>query len=81
MQLERPKTYVKPKPSGPDEIWCIVLSTATGREITKAKGRKTHKYRADAAAKVNVLRRVKKTLGRRWNANEFRLVYKELPKW
>jgi len=81
MRFERPETYIRPAPSGPGEIWCIALSAATGCEITKAKGSKTRKYRADSAAKVNALRRVKKKLGRRWNANELRLVYKELPKW
>jgi len=78
-------TFVKSSPQafrnptdGPDEIVCMVFDKESGREITKVKGRKTGKYKAEHMARLKALRQAKKNLGRRWKSGELEILFKSV---
>lgn len=72
----KPPAAKRIRPRGPERVICTVIEKATGRTVTEAAGRVTRKYSAEAMAKHNALRALKKKKKRHVPFSDYELAYR-----
>lgn len=73
---QNPNQLHRPRPVGPERVICAVIEKATSRTVVEAAGRATRKESAQARARQNALRALKRKLRRRFVSSQYELAYR-----